>query len=89
MAYFPNGTAGEVLDDQCSECPVDNEAPCPVLLVQTAYNYSQFYDGGNARLIEAINLLVNEKGICQMKPIIENRLVNKKQGSLLIVAETG
>jgi len=83
MAYFPNGSAGEILDNQCSECPIADDAPCPVLYVQMTYNYSQLDDEGEETLLsKAMNCLVNENGICQMKPILENNLVNKKQENL-------
>jgi hypothetical protein len=72
MAYFPNGCAGEILDNQCSECKLPDDAPCPILFVQMTYNYDQIGDDGEeTQLAEVMNLLVNEKGICQMKPIID------------------
>ena len=80
MAYFSNGTEGEILDEQCAECSVADDAPCPVLWVQTTYNYSQIdKDGEPTLLSEAINCLVDEKGQCKMKVIIDKHLVNKKQ----------
>ena len=58
MAYFPNASAGEVLDAQCADCPLgfgwndknqqqlfDREPeprPCPVAFAQLTYNYEQF-----------------------------------------------
>ena len=55
MAYFSNGTEGIVLDAQCSVCPVGRnpDLPCPVLLVQLAYNYEQVGEG-QEKLREAI-----------------------------------
>ena len=72
MAYFPNGTAGGHLEVQCAGCPVgrDPEAPCPVLWVQFEYNYRQL-DEGNEVLREAMNWLIDEKGDCQMKKVME------------------
>ena len=71
MAYFPNGTSGEVLDAQCATCPVgaDPDAPCPVLLVQLEYNYDQC-SKGQEKLKEAMNLLVSEDGECRMKKVM-------------------
>jgi hypothetical protein len=72
MAYFSNGCEGETLDNQCSECPIGKhpDAPCPVLLVQSLYNYKQVA-AGNEELRAAMNLLIDENGVCQMKPVLE------------------
>jgi len=70
MAYFPNGTSGEVLDKQCGECILPDDAPCPILWVQMTYNYSQL-DDGNELLKEAMNCLVDEEGACKMKPLLK------------------
>jgi len=70
MAYFSNGTEGMVLDEQCSECNLQNTAPCPVLFVQMTYNYKQLKKG-NELLQEAMNCLVDEDGNCKMKPEID------------------
>ena len=66
MAYFPNGTSGEVLDEQCTECYIPDDAPCPVLNIQGQYNYKQL-NKGNKDLENAMNLLIDEKGNCLMK----------------------
>lgn len=72
MAYFANGTEGMILDEQCSACLIPDDAPCPILLVQMHYNYDQVVDGGlDNDLAKAINMLVNEKGQCQMKLILD------------------
>lgn len=68
MAYFANGSEGEQLDRQCAECKLPDDAPCPVLLTQLTYNYKQI---GNDDLSEAVNLLINSEGICQMKPLLD------------------
>lgn len=80
MAYFPNGSSGTVLDNQCAECPIGRhqDAPCPVLLVQLSYNYDQCRDG-NEKLREAMNMLINERGICQMKPVVEKYATDTPQ----------
>lgn len=82
MAYFSNGTEGGILDEQCAECSVADHVPCPVLWVQMEYNYKQHTDGEKNIVSEVLNCLVNEKGQCQMKVIIDNNLVNKKQMDL-------
>ena len=68
MAYFPNGTAGQVLVDQCDNClhGMDDSLLCPVAHVQTEYNYKQL-DRGNADLQAAMNLLIADQGECRMK----------------------
>jgi hypothetical protein len=75
MAYFSNGTEGAVLDEQCVVCPVGRHPnlPCPVLLLQLAYNYRQV-DEGQEPLREAMNCLVNERGTCLMKKAMEKAL---------------
>lgn len=69
MAYFPNGSSGEHLDAQSMTCPVgaDPDAPCPVLLVQLTYNYEQH---DHPKLKDAMNLLINEAGNCQMRKVM-------------------
>jgi hypothetical protein len=71
MAYFSNGSEGEVLDEQCADCPIGRhpDAPCPVLLVQSLYNYDQCEEG-QEKLREVLNLLINEKGICHMREVL-------------------
>jgi hypothetical protein len=78
MAYFPNGSSGEVLDEQCFRCPL-GEKPCPVLCVQMRYNYDQL-DAGQEKLRTALSVLVDDSGICQVrKQILE--VVEVVQGS--------
>lgn len=80
MAYFPNGTAGEVLDAQCADCPlgfgwndpkqgdlfsVDRwPRSCPVKLVQLQFNYEQC---DNSKLRSAMNVLIDDDGVCQVR----------------------
>lgn len=66
MAYFPNATSGEVLANQCAECPL-GEAPCPVYLVQIHSNYEQL---DHKPYQTAVNMLVDDDGLCQMRPLI-------------------
>jgi len=71
MAYFPNGTAGAYLDEQCAECiHEDPEAGCPVALIQDEYNYSQL-NKGNGDLKRAMDILISETGDCKMKEVID------------------
>lgn len=73
MAYFPNGTAGEYLTEQCNNClhGIKDDIVCPVAVVQMSYNYDQL-DEGNEALQEAMNELIDENGDCQMKKAIED-----------------
>ena len=82
MAYFPNGSAGEILDEQCDDCPlgygwndpkqatlfdVEREPRhCPVQLVQHIFNYKQV-EPGNEELRSAMNLLIDERGTCNVR----------------------
>jgi hypothetical protein len=67
MAYFSNGTEGMVLDNQCSEC-IYGEEPCPIALMQLEFNYEQI---GNTLARRIMDTLIDEKGICQMKKLID------------------
>lgn len=70
MGYFSNGCEGEILDKQCDECVIPNEEPCPILLVQLLYNYDQ-HDKGNEKLVDCLNNLIDESGMCKMKQILD------------------
>ena len=88
MAYFPNGSSGEVLEDQCRDCPLGygwNDAkqgrlfdddvtpkPCPVALVQSIYNYDQLKEG-NKQLREAMTCLVSDEGECTVRKLLRSR----------------
>lgn len=72
MAYFSNSSEGMILDEQCANC-VFGKDPCPIALVQMENNYEQ---KNNPRLRSAMNCLVNEKGLCQMKALVDKRLTN-------------
>ena len=85
MAYFPNGTSGDVLDRQCADCPLGfgwnnpNQAklfdddrqpkPCPVAFVQLTYNYDQL-NKGNEQLREAISKIVCDSGECKVRSLL-------------------
>ncbi len=60
MAYFANGSEGEILEEQCARCPY-GERPCPIIHVQMMYNYDQVKPG-NEKLREAMDRLVDERG---------------------------
>ena len=62
MAYFPNGTAGEVFQDQCSQCRY-GDGPCPIYWVQYHFNY----DACNNKIArEILDYLVHNDGTCTM-----------------------
>jgi len=69
MVYFPNGTSGMILDEQCFECPVGEDC-CPIYLVQQMFNYDQLKKG-NKQLKEAMNMLIDGKGKCQMREALK------------------
>ena len=72
MAYFPNGTAGMAFDNQCMAClHEDPDIGCPIALIQGTYNYDQI---GNEKLREVLSLLVDDKELCQMYPLIKDKL---------------
>lgn len=82
MAYFANSSE-EVLSEQCADCPLgygwndpsqkplfpveQTPKPCPVALIQLQYNYEQL---GNPCLRAAMNCLVSESGICQVRKLL-------------------
>lgn len=67
MAYFPNGSAGEVLDNQCCDCLHENEWTwCPVYAVQNLFNYDQV-DKGQERLRKALSMLISDNGKCNVR----------------------
>lgn len=68
MAYFPNGTAGEVFDEQCCKCKYGDK-PCPIALVQGMYNYDAV---NNEVATKILDELVKNNGDCQMYKAFEN-----------------
>lgn len=68
MAYFSNATEGEYLDAQCARCQLADKA-CPIVLVQARFNYDQLRKG-NEKLQEAMEILIDKGGNCQMFPLI-------------------
>ena len=68
MAYFSNGSEGGILDEQCAECVLPDNCPCPVLWVQMDFNYKQLDKKGERTMVsDVLDCLINEKGECQMK----------------------
>jgi hypothetical protein len=68
MAYFSNGAEGEYLQRQCDSCPLGDKC-CPVWSVQSLFNYDQM-SAGQEKLREALTNLVDEKGDCQLRPLL-------------------
>ena len=62
MAYFPNGTAGEVFDEQCARCRYGNN-PCPIWFVQHEYNYEACNNEVATKILDG---LVKDNGTCSM-----------------------
>ena len=72
MAYFSNSSEGSVLDEQCLECFMDIEEPCPIAYVQMNWNYKQI---GNDMAREILNELVEDgSGDCRMKQAMDAQL---------------
>ncbi len=71
MAYFSNGSEGEILDRQCRLC-LGWDSACPIALVQMLYNYDQV-DKGREKLRDAMSLLIDDDGVCQMKKQLDER----------------
>ena len=72
MAYFANGTEGEILDVQCIDCiHADLDALCPIAHVSMEFNYDQL-DEGQEKLRHCLNVLIKDvDGQCAMKPLID------------------
>lgn len=83
MAYFANSTEGDILDQQCADCILGRKH-CPVANVQLVHNYDQC---GIPKLREAMNLLVNEQGICQLRPLLDPMPPQVDEGDTLFPKE--
>ena len=73
MAYFSNGSEGEVLDNECAECVLTDDIPCPILWVQLEYNYEAC---NNEIASKILNDLIKQKEDgeyvgCKMKQILD------------------
>ena len=62
MAYFPNGTSGEVFQEQCGRCRY-GDGPCPIYFVQHEFNYKAC---NNQIASEILTALVKDDGTCAM-----------------------
>jgi len=72
MAYFSNGTEGEVFDNQCLKCKY-GEKPCPIAGVQMEYNYDAC---NNEVASKILNDLVKQDGTCVMFKMFEDDFFN-------------
>ena len=71
MAYYSNSSEGDLFDEQCTECiHADEEAMCPVAYIQATYNYDQ-HGKGQEKLKEIMDILVDNKKGCMVKPWID------------------
>lgn len=65
MAYFANGSEGEILENQCDTCVhAHDDGVCPISAIQMLFNYEQI---DNPDLNAAMSILVDDEGICQMR----------------------
>lgn len=62
MAYFANGTEGEVFDEQCIRCKYGDRC-CPIAAVQSMYNYDAV---NNLVATEILSNLILDDGTCIM-----------------------
>ena len=62
MAYFSNGSEGEVFDNQCAKCKYGMH-PCPVAAMQLLWNYDQV---GNKLAEQIMDNFVKKDGTCTM-----------------------
>lgn len=62
MAYFPNSSAGECFDEQCSRCKYGQE-PCPIFQVQIHYNYDACNNEVARKILDD---LISNNGTCVM-----------------------
>ena len=81
MAYFSNSTEGAVLDEQCCDCRIGMDNPCPVAFVQGYYNYMQVKKGNKA-LRGCLSMLVREDGSCAMKETIDEYIPDRRQPTI-------
>lgn len=73
MAYFANGTEGEIFDVECSSC-IFGDKPCPIALIQNQYNYEAC---NNKVAREILDHLVKNDGTCAMKKAFPEVFDNK------------
>lgn len=76
MAYFSNGSEGEIFDAQCGKCKY-GEHPCPVAAMQLLYNYDQI---GNELAIKIMDNFVKDDGTCTVFEMAkQDFLIDKDQ----------
>jgi len=76
MAYFANGSEGEVFDEQCGRCKY-GQHPCPIAAVQILYNYDAV---NNKTATDILSSLVKDNGTCTMYEMAkEDFFVNTDQ----------
>lgn len=63
MAYFSNGTEGEIFDEECAGC-ILGDKPCPIALVQAEFNYKACNTSVAREILDA---LVKKNGECAMR----------------------
>ena len=73
MAYFSNGSEGMCLDEECCECVLGSESPCPIFSVQVSYNYSACNNEIARQILnDLITQASNEEYIgCQVKKLLD------------------
>jgi len=56
MAYFPNGTAGMMYEEEyCFQCIHENaDRGCSIMLLHNLYNYDQFDKGPRGEALKAV-----------------------------------
>lgn len=69
MAYFAN-SSDDRLERQCDKCVIGQDSRCPILLIYMLYNYTQI---GNDDLRAAMNLLVDDDGVCKTYELLKER----------------
>jgi hypothetical protein len=88
MAYFANGTEGQVFDEQCFVCKY-GEKPCPIALIQMEFNYDAYK---NKIATDILNYLVENNGTCAMFAVFredfeidltEEKIIAERYGKLI------
>lgn len=74
MAYFANGTEGEVFDNQCGQCRYGDQ-PCPIAWVQTTYNHDAC---NNETATDILNYLVKQDGSCKMFELDQDHFYDRR-----------
>ena len=78
MAYFSNGSEGEVFDIECIEC-VFGELGCPVFYVQSTYNYEACNNKVASKILNDLVKQKNREFIgCQLKRFLYEEETKEK-----------